>query len=491
MGVTAFVALFTSYGVAQASWGGTGSGSTFSKARSMPTGNTPTTSITGRNVTVSWSTSSFAGGGPNISDYTVKRYNTGGALQSIGSNCSGTVSALTCTENNVNPGSWKYSVTPKSGTNWVGTESSQSTTQVVNAASYTLSSSSTLSSLPQTLNGNLAAFMTGQTITYRLDNPSTGTVLSATTTPTTIGTNGAASNSVTVPAGTSNGSHTIYAIGSSGDQASAAITVSAPVVTATVIDKSTGCVSGKIKQAGGYFVYANVTNSPASVSADVSNITTGQTNVALASGSWTVNGVSYNYRSAAQTASNPLSAGSKSYTVTPAGGSSSNGSVTADSTQPAASDIQATNKAGNIAGRPEAGDTITYTFSKPIDPCSLSSGWTGSGTVNTVVHINQSSTADPLVVFDSTDVTQLALGSVNTGNSVGVASRTFGLTGTASLMSMSGNTVSIVLGTASGTTNTQANTTLVWTPSTAAFDWSGNLNTATAATESGAADPDF
>jgi hypothetical protein len=58
-------------------------------------------------------------------------------------------------------------------------------------------------------------------------------------------------------------------------------------------------------------------------------------------------------------------------------------------------------------------------------------------------------------------------------------------------MSMSGNTVSIVLGTASGTTNTQANTTLVWTPSTAAFDWSGNLNTATAATESGAADPDF
>jgi hypothetical protein len=211
--------------VGQASWGGNGSGSSYSKARSMPTGNTPTTSITGRNVTVSWTTSSFAGGGPNVSDYTVKRYNTGGTLQTIGASCSGTISALTCTENNVPSGSWKYSVTPKAGSNWVGTEGSQSTTQVVNAASYTLSSSSTLKSLPQTLSGNLADFMTGQTVTYRLDNPTTGTVLSATTTPSTIGTNGAATNSVTVPAGTSNGSHTIYAIGSAGDQASVSITV--------------------------------------------------------------------------------------------------------------------------------------------------------------------------------------------------------------------------------------------------------------------------
>ena len=82
-----------------------------------------------------------------------------------------------------------------------------------------------MTSLPQTLNGNLAGFMTGQTVTYRLDNPTTGTVLSATTTPTTIGTNGAASKSADDP-----GRHVErlahdLAIGSAGDQASVWITV--------------------------------------------------------------------------------------------------------------------------------------------------------------------------------------------------------------------------------------------------------------------------
>ncbi len=228
LSATAVVALFSCVAGADASWGGNGSGNGYSKARSMPGGNTPTPSITGRNVTVSWSTSSFAGGGPNINDYTVKRYDTGGGAQTIGANCSGTISALTCTEDNVPSGSWKYSVTPKAGTNWVGTESSQSTTQVVPNPTYTLSSSSTVTSLPTSLNGNLAAFKTGATVTYRLDDPSTGPLLSSGTTPSTIGNDGAASNSVTIPSGTLNGSHTIYAIGSSGDEASVAISVQVP-----------------------------------------------------------------------------------------------------------------------------------------------------------------------------------------------------------------------------------------------------------------------
>ena len=224
---TALVAVFGLVAVAVASWNSNGAGSAYSKARSLPTGNTPTTSINGRNVTVSWTTSSYPGGGPNINDYTVKRYDTGGVQQSIGASCSGTVSALTCTESNVPSGTWKYSVTPKAGSDWVGTESAQSSTQAVPNPSYALSGSSTVKSLPATLSGSLAAFQTGATVTYRLDNPTTGTVLSATTTPSTIGNSGAATNSVTIPAGTSNGSHTIYAIGSSGDQASVSITVDA------------------------------------------------------------------------------------------------------------------------------------------------------------------------------------------------------------------------------------------------------------------------
>src|SRR5689334_16629581 len=108
----------------------------------MSTGNTPTASVSGRNVTVSWTAT---GGSVPESGYIVKRYNTSGTLQTIGSACSGTVVGTSCTEAAVPAGSWKYSVTPVRQS-WQGAESSQSATQVVSAASYTLSSSSTLSS---------------------------------------------------------------------------------------------------------------------------------------------------------------------------------------------------------------------------------------------------------------------------------------------------------------------------------------------------------
>src|SRR2546423_3726779 len=77
-----------------------------------------------------------------------------------------------------------------------------------------------------------------------------------------------------------------------------------PSVSTTVIAKQTGYLAGAIKPPGAlYFVYANVADSgnPASgvstVTVDVSTITAGQTAVALTSGSYTVNGVTYNYRS--------------------------------------------------------------------------------------------------------------------------------------------------------------------------------------------------
>src|SRR5688572_57956 len=83
------VASLTFTAAAYAGWTGAGTGGGASKARSMPSGNTPTTSISGRNVTVSWSASSFSGGGPNVSGYVVKRYNTSGVEQTIGNACSG------------------------------------------------------------------------------------------------------------------------------------------------------------------------------------------------------------------------------------------------------------------------------------------------------------------------------------------------------------------------------------------------------------------
>ena len=99
----------------------------------------------------------------------------------------------------------------------------------------------------------------------------------------------------------------MYAVGSLGTQAGAAITVAvdiaAPSINAQAIAKTTGYSAGSIKQGGTYYVYANVTDpSPssgiASVRTNVNNVTTGSIAVNLVSGSYSVNGVAYNYRTA-------------------------------------------------------------------------------------------------------------------------------------------------------------------------------------------------
>src|SRR5205814_4698375 len=105
-------------------WNHSGSGAQTAKAVSMPTGNTPTASVSNRNVAVSW-TGNRLPGGAGITTYLVKRYDTSGNAQTIGSSCSGTISALTCTETSVPGGTWKYTVTPTLS-NWTGAESAQS-----------------------------------------------------------------------------------------------------------------------------------------------------------------------------------------------------------------------------------------------------------------------------------------------------------------------------------------------------------------------------
>lgn len=209
---------------ASASWKPAGTaGQSAAKARSMPTGATPTTSRTNRNVAVSWAKSTFAGTTVAVTGYTVKRYDTSGVVQTIGSACNVTITVLTCTETGVPAGSWRYAVTPRHQ-QWAGTEGAQSTAVTVPSPSFTLTST-TVAATPSTLSGSLAAFVAGQTVTFRLDNATTGTVLTSSITPTPVQASGAATVSVTVPAGTTAGSHTIYAIGSGGDVASRAITV--------------------------------------------------------------------------------------------------------------------------------------------------------------------------------------------------------------------------------------------------------------------------
>jgi hypothetical protein len=370
----------------------------------------------------------------------------------------------------------------------------------VASPSLTLSTT-TMNALPTTSGGSLASFLDGESVTFRLDNATSGTVLTGSITPSPVPTGGSATVSVTIPAGTTLGAHTVFAVGALGSTASAAITVvdmTPPVVSAAVINKTLGNKPGFVKQGGTYFVYANATDTGSTasgistVTANVTNITTGSTVVPLTTvgGPFTVGGVSYAYRSASITASNPVIAGVKSFTVTATDVSgnagSFSGSVTVDNTVPTASNVQTTN--AGIVGKAEIGDTITYTFSEAIDPNSILALWTGASTPVTL-HLNQAAGSDTVTIFNSANSAQLPLGSVALGGTGFVtASRTF----TGSTMVMSGSTITITLGTASGATTTQgANSTMVWTPSTTPTDLSGNACTAATATESGPADIDF
>jgi hypothetical protein len=289
-----------------------------------------------------------------------------------------------------------------------------------------------------------------------------------------------------------------------GNSITAATDFRAPTASAAAIGKTAGGIAGQIKKAGTYYVYANVsdTGNPASgastVTANVNSITSGSTAAALTAGSYSAGSVSYNYRSAALTAGSSLAAGGYSFslTLTDAAGNSatqSGFSVTVDNTAPTGSDVQTTN-GGTVNGLAEAGDKIAFTFSKAVDPNSILSGW-NSGATNVVVRLNNgtSSNNDTVTIFNSTNAAQLPLGSINLGRADYTgANITFGATGTASSMVMSGNAVTITLGTQSAAATTAAASgTMSWTPSASATDPAGNAASTTAATETGAADKDF
>jgi hypothetical protein len=490
-------------GTAYASWSGPGSGSGAAKAAQLPTATAPGASASVHSVTVTWPAATV--GGQNVAGYTVKRYNAGGTAQTVGAGCSGTISGLTCTEATVPSGTWRYAVTPVQG-GWTGSESAQSAAVTVQSPGLSFTSSTTVTSLPATLNASLTNLVPGQAVTFRLDDQASGTLLSKTLSPTTVPASGAVTATVTLPAGVANGAHTVYAIDGQGDVASASITIAHPTVAGATIAKSTGGTAGYIKQGGTYYVYANVSGSgtpPAgvsSVTANVSAVTTGQTATSLTSGSYTVDGLSYNYRSAQLTAKTPLIAGSKSFTVSLTDSASTKTttsySVTVDNTALTGSAIQTANAGGGTVGRAELGDTITLTYNEAVDPDSLFSDWDGSSMNVAVVLVDGGSSAnDTIQVWDVLRVTQIPFGTIDLGRKDYLTSHSvdvFGYSGTPSTMVMNGSMITITLGTPSVTADTATGSgTMTWTPSASATDRAGNAASTSTVSESGSADREF
>ena len=114
---------------AAAAWQPTGAGAGAAHARTLPTGNTPSASVSSHDVTLTWTASTFAGGGA-VPGYVIARYDALGNAQTVGASCSGIVSAVTCTESAVPIGTWQYTVTPAAGA-WRGTEGPKSALVVV------------------------------------------------------------------------------------------------------------------------------------------------------------------------------------------------------------------------------------------------------------------------------------------------------------------------------------------------------------------------
>ncbi len=302
-----------------------------------------------------------------------------------------------------------------------------------------------------------------------------------------------------------------------GNSITAASDFRPPQVTAVALGKASGGAPGFVKPGGSYFVYANVTadtGNPASgiatVAVNAANFTSGATTTPLVAGSYSAGGVSYSYRSAALLAGAALTQGSKGFTVTAAdkalNSASLAGTATVDGTAPAGADVQTANAGTN--GLAEAGDSLTLTFSEPVEPASILAGWTGTST-SVVVRINDNGLLglplgnDSVQIWNAGNSTLLPLGTIDLGRSDYVAGLLggtirFGASGTASTMSMSANAVTVVLGTYNATaiidpTRTTAGGagTAIWTPAATPYDRAENVMSTTAAAESGAADRDF
>lgn len=291
----------------------------------------------------------------------------------------------------------------------------------------------------------------------------------------------------------------------------------APTVTASAVGKTQGGSTGFVKKGGTYFVYANVTDSGnpasgvASVTANVVGLTTGASAVALSPGSFSAAGQSYNYRSAQQTADPGLVGGTVSFSIATvdkaSNSAATNWPATVDNTAPFGSDLQTSNAGGGTAGKAEQGDTLTLTYSEPIEPESILAGWNGDPT-NVVVRVTTGiallggllGQTEGLQVFDAANTTALPLGAVDLKQQYVAktvvllnGTMTFGAAGTPSTMSISSGTVTIVLGTHAGNNALTVTTpgTMAWGPATTPYDRAANPTSSAGAGESGSADVEF
>jgi hypothetical protein len=161
-------------------------------------------------------------------------------------------------------------------------------------------------------------------------------------------------------------------------------------------------------------------------------------------------------------------------------------------------DVQSANGAGT-AGRADAGDTITLTYSRPVSTTSISAGWTGAA-LPVSVRLRDGNLLGLGSKGDTIDVQRggstLPLGSILLRENYVKASKTVVLnaTMTATTVAVDGierTVVTLVLGTVasgSGLRTASTPTAVTWTPSAGATSPTGTSCSTAPVTESGPSD---
>jgi hypothetical protein len=277
----------------------------------------------------------------------------------------------------------------------------------------------------------------------------------------------------------------------------------APFTSGATLQKSTGGTPGFVRSGAGYRILAAVTDSgrPSSGIVAVSTAANGgAAGTPLTAATFpAVGGITYTHRSALQTFGT-LPAGSYSFSIGASDGAG-NGRTQAgfpyvvDNTAPTTVDVSTTNRTGGIAGRAEAGDTMTLVHSEPLDPISVEPGWDGSAATNVIAYLvnGVNGAFDSLTFYDADTSAVLPLGTIDLGRTdYTLSSRTFGQTGTPSRLVASGNALVVTLGTASGTTTTATGVgALRWAVAAGPTDRAGNALRATTFAVGGTAGREF
>lgn len=261
----------------------------------------------------------------------------------------------------------------------------------------------------------------------------------------------------------------------------------APTVSAVVTQRSDGGATNKLKSGATFYVYADITDTgnPSSglgtMTASVTNIAT-VSSTTLTAGSWTINGVTYDARSAQLTAKN-LSTGSYSYSVSVSDGAgngpaSKSGTATADTTAFNVSSVTTTNVA--TAGRPLATDKLIFTFNKAPEASSLYDDWDGTSKSVKVqlsdgANYGWSGTNQDVIGVTDANGDVTPLGYVVTGGNYIQSNRVVMFNN--STMVLSGSTVTITLGTpdnSSYLSTDSGSRTMQWTAMAGPTDTFGN-----------------